>query len=151
MGTLWPPSTSTGCRTWCHSTDYTTGLDQYGLWGGGVTIDPGISFQPYRPCDQLERGPGAFPSSFTTGGADPQTSGLTYTIANPNPNDPPISVKSGYQFPVGRTVVTATATDGSGNTSTATFDVTVLSQKVSQETTAIARPRPLPPPCMVSR
>ena len=32
---------------------------------------------------------------------------------------------SGTQFPVGTTTVTATATDGAGNTSTCTFDVTV--------------------------
>ena len=81
-----------------------------------------------------------FPPSFTTGGADPQTSGLTYTIPNSNPKDPPISITSGYQFPIGTTQVTATATDGGSpvRTSMASFDVTVLPLKVSQDTTAIA-------------
>jgi Ca2+-binding RTX toxin-like protein len=111
----------------------------YSPWYGEVQVGPGINVSNLTALATSANGAKVkFPQSFTTGGAAPQTSGLTYTIPNPKPNEPPISITSGYQFPIGTTLVTATATDGSGNTSTASFDVTVLPLKVSQDTTAIA-------------
>lgn len=66
--------------------------------------------------------------SVTTG--DPLGAVVTYTpptatdIVDPSPGVD-CTPSSGWQFPVGTTPVTCTATDGSGNHSSATFDVTV--------------------------
>ncbi len=103
------------------STNYTMGLNQYGLWGGGVTVDPGIQVSNLTVVATSSSGAQVtFPSSFTTGGGSPQPL-TSYAIGTQ-------SISSGYQFPIGTTVVTATAADSNNppNTSTAAFDVTVL-------------------------
>ena len=90
----------------------------YGVWQGpqNVLITPGINIQPFLVVTTAG-GDGAvvtYPSIFTTGGADPTSAGLTY------------SIPSGSTFPVGQTTVTATATDGAGRTSSKTFVVDVI-------------------------
>jgi Ca2+-binding RTX toxin-like protein len=93
------------------------------LWTGGtVTVAPGTptlasgSNVPLLPVTVPATGTtGAvvnYPQAYT-GGASPGTA-VTYSIPN------------GSTFPVGTTAVTATATDGSGRKSTATFNVIVL-------------------------
>jgi Ca2+-binding RTX toxin-like protein len=90
----------------------------YGVWQNppNLVIDPGINVAPSLTV--LATGANGavvnYPKSFTTGGASPQASGLTY------------SIPSGSVFPTGTTTVTATATDGAGRTSTAKFNVVVL-------------------------
>ena len=103
----------------------TTGTMEDGQNAVPVVIDPGINvsnltvettsssgtavtFQPTLTTD---------PPEFTTGGQQPQAT-LTYTL----PNGSPLP----SMFPVGTTTVLATATDPSGNTSQATFNVVVL-------------------------
>jgi Ca2+-binding RTX toxin-like protein len=101
---------------------------QYGAWNSlNLVVDPGINVAPNLTV-VASGANGAvvnYPSSFTTGGASPQSS-LTY------------SIPSGAQFPVGTTAVTVTATDGSGRTSTATFNVVVLPAPASA---AVATPQ----------
>ena len=67
------------------------------------------------------------PTTFTTGGQSPGTS-LSYTFADIAANGPlaGTAVPSDYMFPLGSTTITATATDGSDNTSTANFVVDVI-------------------------
>jgi Ca2+-binding RTX toxin-like protein len=87
----------------------------YSLWSGGVQVDPGIRV---NDLTVQATGPGGavvnYPENFSTGGAIAETSGMSYSIPSP------------FTFPIGTTQVTATATDGSQRTSTATFNVTVL-------------------------
>ena len=66
-----------------------------------------------------------YPSTFTTGGASPTPRGST-TRSRPPRGPRQSSRPPAATFPIGTTVVTATATDADGRTSTATFDVTVL-------------------------
>jgi Ca2+-binding RTX toxin-like protein len=90
----------------------------YGVWQNppNLVVDPGINVAPSLTVLATDANGAVvnYPHSFTTGGASPQTSGLTY------------SIPSGSVFPIGTTPVTATATDGSGRTSQATFNVVVL-------------------------
>ena len=89
----------------------------YGLWSGGLVVDPGIGVTNLAAIATSANGADvAYPQTFTTGGSSPQASGVTY------------SIPSGSLFPIGATTVTATATDNGQpkRTSTATFTVTVL-------------------------
>ncbi len=104
----------------------------YSVWSGGVTVGPGVDVSNLTAVATGANGAIVdYPQSFTTGGASPDPSAITYTLSNGT------QVPSGSLFPVGTTVVTATATDGSGRTSSSNFDVTVIGQPAAQSPTGI--------------
>lgn len=78
----------------------------------GDTTPPSISAPPSQTIEAT--GPSGAPATFAATATDDNgTPTITYT------NQP------GSTFPLGTTVVTATATDGAGNTASATFSITV--------------------------
>ena len=70
------------------------------------------------------------PASFSVEASGPSGATTTFTVSASDAVDPSVSAScspaSGATFPLGPTTVTCTATDGSGNTGSASFTVTVV-------------------------
>jgi Ca2+-binding RTX toxin-like protein len=124
-----------GVENWNYNDSY------YGQWQKQipVVVEPGITVSNLTAVATGPNGANVpypvGPTSFTTGGASPDPTRLSYTMKNAQGQV--IQVPSGSMFPVGTTTVTATATDAAGNTSTSTFNVTVVSLSAWQDATAI--------------
>ncbi len=114
---------------------YWTDNSSYSPWYYGVEVEPGVNVSNLTATASSTSGATVtFPPSFSTGGANPTA--LSYYELSPSGTQIPVT--SGLTiFPIGTTDVFATATDMGGNSSTGSFDVTVLPLDVSQDATQI--------------